>query len=371
MFTESHYVPAIKWKRGERIALENLSTEQLERITPLIEIQPIQYDHKKKRFKKTIDQHLHQIGKELSTFWSQNRPVFVDAHTLFDDSRIDQEITLNNGQSPLEFISDDIESNNITAIPVTSILRYPSYHDAVEICLERYKRGLALRLEKSDLENFDEFQKILADWLSSYKISPKDVDLILDFKEIDPAGGSLLLDEISLLITKFPYLNEWRTFTILSTSMTPNLSHLKTGSNSEIPRVEWEIYTNLLKRGLSRFPAYGDYNISSPEWFDFDPTVMNIGANLKYTVDDRFLIFRGRGVRQHGFSQFRKLCTDAINHSEFCGQTFSFGDDYIYKCATDSKCSTGNSETWVRVCVNHHLAFVISRLANVPVNATV
>lgn len=373
MFTDNHYVPAIKWKRGERIALEKLNEQQLEKITPLIEVQPIPYNHQENTFKKSIDEHIENIGKELLTFWSKNlhQPVFIDAHTLFDDSRIDPDITLENGQTPLEFIIDDIESSNIKAIPVTSLQRYTSYHDAIEICLQRYERGLALRLEESDFENFDEFLASLYDFLEIYDTTPENIDLIIDFKEIDPSQGSVYLDKICLLITKFPHLIKWRTFTILSTSMTPNLSYLKTGENSEIPRIEWEIYTNLLKRGLSRFPTYGDYNISSPEWFDFDPRRMNIGANIKYTTDDKFLIFRGRGVRRHGFSQFRKLCTDAINHPNYCGQNFSFGDEYIYNCATDSACSTGNSETWVRVCVNHHLAFVISRLANIPVNVTV
>ena len=365
MFNHDHYVPAIKWKRGERIALEKLTVQQLEKITPLIEVQPIPFDHKEDEFQKSIDEHLEQFGENLSAFWSPERPVFVDAHTIFDDKRIDPEITLENGQTPLEYIVTDIESTNIKAVPVTYLHRLPTYHDSIKSCLQKYNRGLALRLQKSDFENFIEFERELSKWLTFNEINPSDVDIILDFEEIDPNKSSILLDEISLLITKFPHLKSWRTFTILSTSMTPNLSHITTGTNSEMPRVEWEIYTNLLKRGLSRFPAYGDYNIGHPQWVDFDPTKMDRGANIKYTVDNKFLIFRGRGVRRRGFSQMRQLCKDAINHPEYSGRDFSFGDEYIYNCATDPHFSTGNSETWVRVNVNHHLAFTINQLTNV------
>lgn len=368
MFDHHHYVPAIKWKRGERVALEKLKTEQLEEITPLIEIQPIPFDHGKNKFKRSLDEHLINIGEDIKSFWSEDRPLFVDAHTLFDDSRISSDITLDNGQTPLEFIINDIENNKIEAVPVTSILRYDSYHDAIEACLKEYNRGLALRLEQRDFENFNKFKGNLSNWLSFYDISPNDVDIILDFKEIDPDKKSTHLDGLTLLIAKFPHIKRWRTFTILSTSMTQGLSQIPTGTNSEIPRIEWEVYTDLLNRGLGRFPSYGDYNIGHPDWFDFDPRKMNIGANIKYTVGDRFLIFRGRGVRQYGFEQMRKLCTDTINHPKYSGKNFSFGDKYIFNCATNPDYSTGNPETWVRVNVNHHLTFIINQLTNIHVN---
>jgi hypothetical protein len=57
-FTHNHYVPILKWKRGEQTALEKLDNKYKQILTPLIEIQPVQFDHSKGVFKKTIDEHI-------------------------------------------------------------------------------------------------------------------------------------------------------------------------------------------------------------------------------------------------------------------------------------------------------------------------
>lgn len=369
MFDHYHYIPILKWKRGERIALKNLSQEQMESITPLFEIQPIPYDHKLKTFKKTIDKHLENTGDNLSDIWLSNRPVFVDGHTLFDDQRIDTDITLNNGQTPLEFFIDDIEAKGIPAVPVTSILRYESYHEAVQSCIDKYTRGVCLRLERSDFHDIKKLKLSIDQFLENTGVSVEEVDIIIDFKQINPDEKDSVMDELILIIAKFPYLNQWRTFSFASTSMTSSLSHIPTNTTHEIERIEWDIYSELLNQGIKRLPTFSDYNVSHPDWFDFDPTKYDRGANIKYTVNDKYIIFRGRGVRKHGLGQMQQLCHNAVNHDEFCSKTFSFGDDYIYNCAL-GQASTGTSETWVRVNANHHLAFVINCLTNARAGVT-
>lgn len=369
MFNYNHYVPALKWKRGERIALKNLSPKEKENITPLLEIQPIPYNHKEQVFKKTIDKHLENTGSNLSDIWELKRPIFIDCHTLFDDKRIDPEILLSNGQSPLEFIIDDIENNGIPAIPVTSLLRYESYHESVQFCVNKYKRGVCLRLFKSDLSDINHLKQGIDNILQYLNVNIEDVDIILDYRQIEPEAKDEIINDLILTIAKFPYLRKWRTFTFLSTSMTPNLSHIPTNTTNELPREEWNIYLELLKQGISRFPSFGDYNVCHPDFFDFDPTKYDRGTNIKYTVENNFIIFRGRGVRKYGFSQMRQICQNVISHQKYCGRNFSFGDEYIYNCANGTE-STGSSETWVRVNVNHHLAFIINQLTNshVPSN---
>ena len=38
MFDTNHYVPILRWKAGERVALREVRAEDRKRITPLIEI---------------------------------------------------------------------------------------------------------------------------------------------------------------------------------------------------------------------------------------------------------------------------------------------------------------------------------------------
>lgn len=40
VFNERHYVPILRWKRGERWALKQLAEADKQRLTPLIELPP-------------------------------------------------------------------------------------------------------------------------------------------------------------------------------------------------------------------------------------------------------------------------------------------------------------------------------------------
>lgn len=369
MFDQKHYVPILKWRRGERFALSQLSDAQKELITPLFEIPPIPYNHQQGVFKKTLDEHLSNIGNDMLGCLSAPKHIFIDAHTIHDDGRLSSTITLTNTLSPLEHVIAEAQQAGFIAIPVTSLIRYTEYHDAVDNCITNYRNGVALRLFPTDLEDFASFIQSLDHWIMETDVEKSEIDIILDFQEIDPQNPNSVLNNIFSTLARFPYMNEWRTITLLSTSMTGNLSAIQTGTNSQIPRVEWYIYTQILNSNLTRYPAYGDYTIGHPGWFDFDPVTMNPGANIKYTVDNHFLIFRGHGIKNRGLSQMQGLCNHVIQHPDYCGPHFSFGDDYIMGCANNTL-STGNPETWVRVNVNHHLAFILNSLTTIPVIST-
>lgn len=107
MFNESHYVPIIKWKRGEQKALELLDSKYKKKFTPLIEIVPIPYDFAEERPSKTVDEHLKDIGKQLSNSWGNNMPIFLDLYWLDDSER------MSNGDNPLKYILTESRSNRL------------------------------------------------------------------------------------------------------------------------------------------------------------------------------------------------------------------------------------------------------------------
>lgn len=364
MFNQKHYVPVIKWKRGERKALENLPSDSKQHITPLFEIQPIPYDHQNHQFKKGLDEHLSSFASDLCLCFDTPKHIFIDAYTIYNDSRLDPATQLTNGLYPLEYVITAANQSGFIAIPVTSLLRYryEEYHESI---LNHTDNGVALRLFPLDLEDYPNFISQLNMYVERLGIERNSIDIIIDLEEIDPKTPELVLQSIISTLARFPSINEWRTLTIISTSMTENLSAIETGTNTSIPRVEWNIYKEILKSNLTRFPTYGDYTIGHPSWFDFNPIIMNPGAKIKYTVDNHFLIFRGLGTRNRGLSQMQPLCQDVVQHPDYLGRAFSYGDGYIFDCAHGSE-STGNPETWVRVTVNHHLAFIINSITSYP-----
>lgn len=382
MFDKQNYIAVIKWKRGERSALKELEPKILSNIIPLIEVQPIPYNHEDKVFTKTIDQHLEDFGKNLSAFWTNNRPVFVDGYTLYDDHRILKNTSMINGMSPIEYVIEDIENQSIPAIPVTTLSRPSDYNISVRNCLSKFNHGLAIRIYIKDLKDNSRFLLELEKFIASLNISKNDVDIILDLAEINydlKKDGPIFIDakpinsyitEITNYISIFPELEKWRSFTILGTSVIDNFAEVPGSSNRELPRIEWLIYKEILKSNLIRTPLYGDYTVNSPGWFDFDPRYMPISANVKYTVENKYLVFKGVSTKSAGFAQIYALCNSVIKHPEYCGRSYSAGDEFIFQCGTWISPSTGNQETWIKNWVNHHLTLVSNCLTNLHANVT-
>ncbi|GIO06233.1 hypothetical protein J31TS6_22610 [Brevibacillus reuszeri] len=358
MFDHKHYVPILRWKRGEQKALEFLDPLIKQKMTPFIELPPIDWDYENDVPKYTIDQQLDGIGQIVKDSWAQDRPVFVDTNILVREDGSSME----NGQHVVEYVVNDIEQNGTPVVPVTGYGRDEEFHQAIKNTISNFGNGVCVRLEEDD---FDDLTNRLEWILQYYDIQLNEIDLVVDFKYVRPEDEKKTLRYLIGALVSLPNINEWRTLTITSTSVPEDLRDIKTGTDGSINRVEWAIYQSILDQKLSRFPAFGDYVISNPTYLNLDPRVIQIAAGIRYTIEDKYLIFRGKSVRDKrygGWKQTRELSQRILASGYFKGQTYSYGDGYIYQCANGG--NTGNAETWRRVGTNHHLTLAITALSN-------
>lgn len=367
MFNSDHYVPIIKWKRGERTALEHLDSIFKKSITPLLEIQPVPYDHKTENFTKTIDEHLENIGREVKAVWNFSSPVFVDAITIYDNEEFEDD-NLSTGQHPLDFIIESIELEGCQAIPVTGIARDSSYQQAVFNLAQKYNRGVCIRINEEQLENLVRLETDITKLLEYIQISENAVDIVIDFKQISPSKEQAIYAQLVNCLLQFPNITAWRTITICATSIPKSLSTIiKKFSSGVIPRAEWTIYSKIRKGNLLRHPSFGDYTITNPDFVNLPPWLLNkIISSLKYTCDTEYWVHRG-DLTGNGFSSMRKICSDVVSDPRYSGQHFSYGDTNIYKCASGG--STGNLETWVTAGINHHLTKVATDLSSLSLSS--
>jgi hypothetical protein len=200
--------------------------------------------------------------------------------------------------------------------------------------------------------------------LERLSVSTRDTDLILDIRSIATPRQADVNSIISMA-QALPRIREWRSFTIAATSFPENLTGLPPSESSLIDRTEWRLWLDLsrCRRELPRRPTFGDYAISHPEPAEVDPRVMRPSASIRYTTDEAWLVLKGRNLRDNGFSQFHKVCTELIRCPEFSGADFSWGDGYIYDCA-HQRTGPGNLTTWRKVGTSHHLGFAVRQLAN-------
>ncbi|MDO7787232.1 beta family protein [Desulforamulus aquiferis] len=358
MFDSKYYVPILKWKRGEQKALEFLSDQHKERLTPLIEIVPIPYDYANDRPQKAIDDHLKDIGNQLSTSWGKEKPIFLDLYWLDDSER------LKDDRHPLEFIRSEASQKGINLIPVTGTTRSDDYNEAVKEAYIQDKLGVCIRLEDEDFLDID---SALEDLLEQLCVKPEQVDLVIDFKYTSPSDERKNILSMVSVINSIANINVWRNLILCCSAFPENMSGLPNDIITPIPRTEWITWKALVNtKKIRRMPVFGDYCIGSPGYVEMDPRIMNMTANVRYTVENDWLIAKGKSIKKHGGEQYYALCQGLTRHPQYCGHAFSWADQVIFDCAK-RKCGPGNAETWRRVGTNHHLSFVVEQLSSFPV----
>ena len=360
-FDHHHYVPCLRWKLGEYQAVWRLPTDIKRVFTPLIEIPELGWDFEEKKEKKTIDQLLTDFArKKIYKKWGSS-PCFVDLSLIPPAER------MKNGIHPVRFIFDEFRWLGCQAIPVTGLFRDGAYQREIRAALAKDKNGVCLRIMIEQAAK-SSFKSEISALLSTLRKQPADCDFTLDLGAPNFVPSDGFAKAIQAIITTLPYLNNWRTFTILGTSFPETMAVIKKGGEI-VPRYEWQLYKILVfgfkKAGL-RLPAFGDYAISHPKVLELDMRITKPWATIRYTTEDGWFIVKGENVREEKYgklTQYRGLCRKLIDSKYYYGPTFSWGDNFIQECASGTG-KTGNLSTWRQVGTNHHIVKVIQDIAS-------
>jgi Beta protein len=361
MFDHTHYVPILKGKEGEYLALKDLTIIAKDGLTPLIEIPSIPYDFENDRPAKTVREHLDKVVQKIENCWGIDRSLFLD-FGLIPPSEV-----MPDGSQPLKFIFDGARSRNLRLIPVTGMDRISEYQDAIKETNQQDGFGICLRLVDEDFEDMRDLSNRLNSLLRFFRIAPSEVDLLVDLESvIGGHHGTLLLAARSVIGT-LPLVRDWRTLTLAASAFPQDLTHLPSQTITPIPRTEWLTWRALAESGhrLLRIPTFGDYAIAHPVPNELDPRLIRMSAQLRYTIDGDWLVFKERNVIRHGYDQFNHICRTLVARPEFKGAGYSAGDTAISTCAAPGA-NPGNATTWRRIGTNHHLTFVVDQLASLP-----
>ncbi len=345
------YVPILKWKSGEQHALKMLDEEDKERIMPLIEILQDEEDG---------DQPIVNGVKHIEKYWGLS-PFFLDVTSYVDISS-----NVNAKSHPYTTSSKVALEHGLTPVLIAPL-------DLDQIGIQSLKKvisdnslNVALRLTEDDLES-DRLEDLLDDFMKGIEIEKSKTYLILDFQDIGNRAEKPHARTVLSYIDGFPYWDEWKEVIIAGTSFPESLQGLEKGITA-LPRINWLawiIVSNKLRKNEMREPVFSDYGICGvfppPEYKPY----MVMSANIRYTTDEDWLIFRGHSVKKKGYEQFYFLCEKITEHDAYRGKKFSFGDSHIAKCAK-KECGPGNATTWRTVGTSHHIALVLEQLANLP-----
>jgi len=360
MFKTKHYVPVLKWKLGEYMALNELQPELRNKLTPVIEIPPIQFDFTTEEPAKKIDQHLEKVTQQIRESWGIKNHFFLDLLRIQPDERMENE------EHPLAFLANDARQKKLKMIPITELDKDGEYQAQIKEINLQDKNGICLRIYKDDFGDAN-LEDRLNGFMKFLGINYENIDLILDLEYISSEYEKMIMDFLPANINSIPNLNNWRTFTFVATSFPEYLTNIAPNSMSTIRRSEWHIWNYLLESTINRKPSFGDYVIAYPEITEIDPRIIKASANIRYTTDNDWLIFKGSNLKREGYDQFHDLSHTLVNHRNYSGEEFSSGDLFIKKCA-NREVTPGNLTTWRRVGTNHHLTFVANQITSLAIS---
>jgi hypothetical protein len=349
-FGAHHYMPILKVKRGEKTALQKVSPQYWEKITPLLEIVERKPD-------KALATHLNTSFKELAESVRSYRRCFLDAREIAAD-----------GPDAAVEVFRRASIAGIAFTPVTGITRTAD----VGAALSHRAHGLALRLTRLEFENGNLATNVEA-FLRLHGLAPDEVDLIIDLGAVE----DLIVDGIATLTDAFmaevPYHKRWRTFTLSACAFPVSMGGVERHSHDMVERADWIAWRDRLhaQRGhMTRLPTFSDCAIQHPLGVEgFDPRIMQVSASIRYTLEEAWLLIKGESTRfTVPSAQFPELATRLVYghlRPHFAGSTHCAGCMSI-KAAADGASGYGSAEAWRRLGTIHHISTVMKGLALLP-----
>jgi hypothetical protein len=356
-----HYVPILKGRLGEFTALSHMAdvADVGERFTPLLEMVPgqLEFDDDGEPEPLSVTNDIRRFVDRANSKWEG--PLILDAELIpggeHTEAPILQAMGMFRGR----------------AQPIRPVVR-PSDEPRLIHAIGDALRDLGsdracIRLAGEDLDDTeDPLPTAIDNVLEGLGIAPSQIDLILDLGAVgDEQSAGFAARIARLVLGELPYEPEWNTLAVGAGSFPTDLSDVQPNVLSPVPRHDAEIWRSVRRRVTGRIPSFADYAIAHP--------VMPIGAGfapapqLRYTAAQEWLVMKGRKSDRRGSRQFFDICRVVEERPEFTAG-LSWGDRTISEAARfndqEEGGKTGNAMTWRAIGTSHHVALVISRLAN-------
>jgi hypothetical protein len=349
MFDERHYVPVLKWKRGEQRALRELENDVRGAITPLLEMS-FNPDLETGEPPRPPGELIENAIDKMCESWLKQHRFFLDAGMF---------ATLAEATGTA-LLFDAARARDLPFVPVVALSQPVGDVTAAIGC---GAAGACIRIPFA--ESGDALPEQLLAFVAERKLPPENIDLILDLGALltDSAGAAVMLARA--FVSAVPDIERWRTVTLLATSFPEHMGSVPANGELVAPRTEWLTWMRLSQEAkLKRMPSFGDYAIQHPDGpEDYDPRKMPMSACIRYTCEREWLFIKGVTTKLSSpAEQFPGLAQRLTMHARFCG------DEHCRGCGDAAACAQGaprlgNPEQWRRIGTVHHLTMVVRQLS--------
>ena len=345
------YCPILRAKRGEIQALGALSPYARRRIRPLIDI-PKQKDNDK----KDLFQYLCGVVRSLPSTWGTGHPLYLDMSLFSGDLRIDD-------VHPIHTVFDIAAQAGLVAIPVTGTQTMrgpePDYVQAVANIANQDNRGLALRIEFSDITKPNRILDIVEDTRRLVAVAPEQCDVFMDLEAIDRLPKSqrdfdTLFQIIQAAVRSLSKVS-YRTVVICGSSIPERVDKRYNQKPCRVDRVEFNIWKALAADGRNRPLAFGDYGITYP-FQSTDNVPVEPPSRIRLSTSTEHVLYRST---PDGYQDLRERVTrepPALTQADSVGKRAIFGLGHGFT-------GEGRATDWVTRDMNAHIESTLSHIA--------
>ena len=340
------YCPIIKGKINDIKAVAFSSAQTLQHIKPLFELPPFVATD-------TAELITARFATRLGTHFL-GRPCYVDFPLIRPGLRA------SSGDFVLDVAYGQLNALNIAFEPVYGFDR-DSLLWPIVIDQAIASGGMLLRLDRDDIDTPEETVDQIGD-LVARGLPIGLLDVMIDCRFIDQdTEATRLVDPVADLIDFINSRFDIRKTIVAGSSALKTVSAIPVNSTGQMVRGELALWAHLTQARLSSAAIMGDYGVIHPDFSDIVPSA-HINGKIRYTSGRLTHIFRGHSLRiDDRYDQYRVLASSVTANRIYAGSAYSYGDRYIFDCATGLG-GTGTPGTWVLADQNHHLALVTSQI---------
>jgi hypothetical protein len=319
------YRPILRPRRGELAALAHLTDDEAERVEPVLELD-------------AIDKVLALL-REL-------RP--RTATLALDVSNLPEPYPA--------LLAEKLAALGVATVPGLRPFESGRRLVAHGLAARMHLRRAILRLQPhADAGNPAEADAVIDRLLAITALDPADVDLLIDLAETACVAHADEVVERARRVIRWAKGRPWRSVSVASGAMPPNLDDLPTDRPVRLGRLDARVWERLGEPGV----GYADYGVTSPvrrhgvQYHRQLPT-------LRYTTEQDWWIYRW--ARRGGRSDDRchDLCRTLVTSAQWpaAGARFSWGDAEIARRARTAR-GGGSPASWIAWSTSHHISHVL------------
>lgn len=342
------YVPILKGKAGEFLALGHASRQARAQMRPVMEIVP--------------DLELRDVLETFCEHAMENVPAGM---VLTVDCGALPFVRVLEGDAggPVLRVCESLLRRGVAMRPVFRCTDPGEVLAEVAGAAAAHQQGACLRFSAAaDLCDVVPGSRHMRELLGTVQLAPEEVDLLIDAGPVRAARTRESLAEGIVGILDSLSRWRWRNVCVAAGAFPVNLTGFRRGVATPVVREDASLWRQVVERRRGPHPDFGDFGVTYPRMVPRSRGTPD--PNMRYTAGAEWQVFVYPRLRP-GNDDFFVLSQDLVS-SPFWpaqGAATSWGDARLAECAQRKRPKAGGGTEWRAWATSHHLAVVTAQLS--------